>query len=88
MFKDITEFKRANKEAGYYFFSSDTMAFFASEIESGLYENQCFITSEKKCFDDNTGVYKVRQARENGSVKNLSEVLDTLKEARDFVSRV
>lgn len=48
MFGDIESVKRANKENGYHFFDYETMKFFASRIESKLYKNQCFITSEKK----------------------------------------
>ena len=85
MFNTIAEVKRANREAGFYFFSPDTMRFFASRIESGLYKNQCFITSEKRCFSDDTRVFKVRRARPDGSIENMSEWCDDFEEAREIV---
>ena len=39
--------KRHNRQKGYYFFSSDTLQFFNSKIESGLVGDRYFITSER-----------------------------------------
>ena len=42
----MADVKQANKDAGYYFFSRDTMRFFGTRIESTLYKNNTFITSD------------------------------------------
>jgi hypothetical protein len=67
MFKDIAEVKAANKAAGSHFFSPNTMRFFNSIIESSLYKNQCFITSEKP--PHGPRIYRVRKVKGNdGSI--------------------
>lgn len=48
------------------FFDRDTMRFWSSRIESGLYKNRCFITSEKN-FDGTKRFYTVRQFNEDYS---------------------
>lgn len=45
--KTLTEFKRAHKANGGYFFTRETMNFFNSKIESGLIAGKYFITSEQ-----------------------------------------
>lgn len=82
MFKNIKELKEANKEAGYHFFSKEIMKFFASKIESNLYKNKTFITSEKKCFDDYTRVYSVRKANSDASIETVKTDIKTIEEAR------
>lgn len=82
MFESIKEVKQANKELGHHFFDSDTMNFFASSVETTLYKNQTFITSEKKCFDDYTRVYSVRLVKPNGSIDTIERGLPSLKDAR------
>ena len=82
MFETIDEVKEANKELGHHFFSPDTMKFFASRVESSLYKNQTFITSEKKCFDDYTRVYCVRKALSNGSIETVERQISSIEEAR------
>lgn len=70
----IQEIKRANRKAGQYFFSPDTMRFFASRVSSSVFEGAggiYFITSEKKCFDDNRRVFHVRRFNPNGSVSSI-----------------
>ena len=47
VFKTLSEFKRAHKAAGLYFFDKKTMEFFNSKIESGLIDGKYFITSEQ-----------------------------------------
>ena len=76
MFKTISEVKQANTNLGHHFFDRDTMRFFDSKIESTLYKNQCFITSEKKCFNDYNRVYAVRRARSNGSIETVGNLLN------------
>jgi hypothetical protein len=85
MFSNMNEVKQANKYLGHHFFSPDTMKFFASKIESELYDNQCFITSEKKCFNDYNREYNVRQAREDGSIESIKRGFSSVKEAERFI---
>lgn len=84
MFKTISEVRKANKEAGQHFFDADAMRFFASAVESQLYKNQTFITSEKRCFEDYTRVYSVRLAKPNASIETLFNNLESLSEARSL----
>ena len=83
-FKNINEVKKFNKEVGLHWFDADTMRFFASKVESELYDNQCFISSEKKCFNDNTRVYKIRHAQLNGSINTVQD-FETLEDAELFI---
>lgn len=85
MFNSITEVKEANKANGFYFFSKDTMRFFSSRVESTLYKNQCFITSEKKCFDDYTRVYSIRKARGDASIETIEQGIESIEEARKII---
>lgn len=56
----LAEAKAKYNENGGHFFDRDTMRFFGSRIESDLYKNRCFITSEKN-FDGTKRYYTVRQ---------------------------
>ena len=49
----IADVKQANKNAGYYFFSKDTMRFFGTRIVSALYKNNTFITTDYTGFERN-----------------------------------
>ncbi len=57
--------ERYNRKGGK-FFDRGTMKFWSSRIESGLYKNMCFITSEKN-FDGTARFYTVRQFNEDFS---------------------
>ena len=86
IFKTMADVRAANKESGYYFFSPDTLRFFASRIASKLYiKQQCFITSEKKCFNDETRVYSVRYVRPDGSIDTLANGLACIESAREYI---
>lgn len=86
MFYNMKQVKEANKANGYYFFSPDTMRFFDSKIVSKLdYNTQCFITSEKKCFEDYTRVYAVRQVDREGSINTLVRDFNSKQEAKDYI---
>ena len=85
MFKTISEVRQANKDRGHHFFSRETIKFFESKVESTLYKNQCFITSEKKCFSDNERVYAIRRARPHGSIETVEKDLKSLVEARNNI---
>ncbi len=61
----MADIKRNNKEAGYHFFDKDTMKFFNSRIETGLYKDNTFITSER--YDYNSSrEYTIRRAVDGG----------------------
>ena len=73
----IADIKRNNKKAGHHFFDKDTMRFFNSRIETGLYKDNTFITSEQ--FDYNSPrEYTIRRAV-NGGIK-----IETIGESRQF----
>lgn len=86
MFKDVAEFKKANKKAGQHFFSPSTMRFFNSKIESSLLGAeglQVFITSERYDYAS-PKKYTIRHAMSDGRVgDDLSEFqqFDTLEQA-------
>lgn len=82
VFKNITEIKRANKEAGHYFFSPDTMRFFESQIVPEVFgpRGRFFILSDKAGFTDETREYKIKWANGDGTIENV--------EHRDFEGNV
>lgn len=81
MFTDMSEVIEANEAIGHHFFEPDTMAFFESKVETKLFKNQCFITSEKACFEDYTRVYTVRQVNERGAISTVARGFDSLGSA-------
>lgn len=83
--KTIADMKRFNEESGNYFFSRETMRFFESRIESNLYKDKTFITSEKN-YNGTRRMYTVRQLQPDGSVKTLSDFnqFRTLEDAREW----
>ena len=85
--------KQANKDAGYYFFSRDTMQFFGTRIVSALYKNNTFITSDYTDFERNNRAYSVRVFHpETGIVdtakfpdgKSTFNKFSTIESAREF----
>lgn len=56
----MADVKERNRLAGGHFFDRDTMKFFGSRIESGLYKNSTFITSEYTGFERKNRAYTVR----------------------------
>jgi len=81
----IADIKRNNKNAGYHFFDRDTMRFFNSRIETGLYKDNTFITSEQ--FDYNSPrEYTIRRALEGGlKIETIGEFgqFETLEDAKN-----
>lgn len=84
-----------NEEIGHYFFSPDTMRFFASKIESELYPSGYFITSEKRCFNDNRREFKVRFAKQDehgeftGEIESVKhDLFETFEEAKEFIENL
>jgi hypothetical protein len=70
----MDDVKRINAEKGFHFFSPDTMRFFKSKIESQLYADKYFITSEKKGFEDSTRGYSVREFnKDTGDIETIGE---------------
>ena len=61
---------KANKAAGWHFFDKDTMSFFGSKIETDLYPNDMFVTSEDDFFGEKR-YYSVRKFD-----RETSEILD------------
>jgi len=80
--------KEINKAKDQHFFDKDTMRFFRSKIHSRvLIDDKYFITSEKKCFDDETRVFSIREFdRKTGRIKTIQDSkFDSVKEAKDFL---
>jgi len=83
----IADVKRHNKEAGQFFFSKDTMRFFQSRIESTLYKNHCFITSEQ-CGETSPREYTVRHYNvETGRIETVTAQLYNLETAREIAKK-
>ena len=67
----MQEVIKANKAAGHHFFDKGAMAFFGSEIESDLFPNDMFVTSEEN-FDGTKRFYTVRKFdRETGRIHDI-----------------
>jgi len=73
MFKTITDLKEANREAGLHFFDRDTMRFFKSKVESGMYAGRYFITSEQGPHGPRK--YTIREARSDAAVIDASNFM-------------
>lgn len=87
-FDSLADVKRANKSIGECWFSKKTMSFFDSRIESSLYKNQCFLTSEGATLSTPTvRMYAVRYANPDGTIRTLerfSNKDDAKRFARSF----
>ncbi len=70
---NINNIKQANREAGFYFFSPDSMRFFDSRVLPTVYGGRFFITSERSGFDDPTRTYTVREFMPDGSIETVGE---------------
>lgn len=67
----ITAIKRANREAGQYFFEPDTMRFFDSHVDDRVHGGRYFVTTEKP--PHGARHYTVREAMPNGHIEDASE---------------
>ena len=80
----MADIRRNNKEAGYHFFDKDSMRFFNSRIETGLYKDNTFITSER--YDYNyPREYTIRRAVDGGiKIETIGEFrqFETLEDAK------
>jgi len=68
-----------------YFFSRSNMRMFASRVESSLYKNGCFITSERVGYESSKRAYTVRRFNA-GSIDTVSQFLQfqDISDARAF----
>lgn len=85
-YKTMSDVRAANKANGNYFFSRDSMRFFKSKIESGLYNGKYFITSEQ--FDYNSPrLYTVRSVNLDASINTIGDFQQykTKSHARYFI---
>jgi hypothetical protein len=86
MFATVDEIKVANLRRGHYWFSSSTMHFFRSRVESGVIAGRYFVTSEQ--FDDRAPrLYTIRKANDDGTIDTFGEFqqFGTLEEARTYL---
>ena len=77
-------------ETGGHFFDKETMRFFGSRIESKLYKNRCFITSENN-MDGTERFYNVRRFRDDyRSIETIGEfnTIKTKTEAQRIAKEV
>lgn len=83
-FTTIDEIKAANRAAGEHWFSKDTMAWFNSRIESGVYGGRFFVTSER----DGSGQYAVWHGKRRYSIRRANDdgTIDTVGECGQFAS--
>ena len=82
----LTDIKNNNKKAGRHWFDKDTMRFFDSRIESKLYSDNTFITSEQQSYQY-PRKYTIRIALNNGiDIESVGEFqqFDTLEQAREY----
>ena len=86
--KDIHDVVKNSIEAGWYFFDSDTMEFWNTTIETELFDNLCFVTSEDN-FDRSKILYSVRRYNpEDASVDTITfQQHSILEEAIEFAKR-
>ena len=89
----MADVKQANKDAGYYFFSKDTMRFFGTRIVSALYKNNTFITTDYTGFERNNRAYSVRVFHPETGIVDTAKFPDgqstfnkfsTIESAREF----
>ena len=87
---NMTEAKRIYKSYKGHFFDKNTMKFFGSRIESGLFKDYFFVTSELDFFGEKRA-YTIRKFSENYSnIENVSEFqkFGTKDEAMEFMKKV
>lgn len=67
-FRNITQIKAANKAAGKYWFSPDTIRHFASRVESPIMSGRYWVESTRNA-DDSGREYKLCMAHDDGDVE-------------------
>ena len=85
----MSDVKRINEREGYFFFSPNTMRFFNSEIESELYGDTYFITSDRMELKM-PKEYTVREFFDDGHISHASRFQEfaTKEEAVDFIKEI
>lgn len=75
-YRTIADIKLANKAAGHFFFSKETLDWFSSIVEPGVYGGRYFVTSER----DESGIvwggkrrWSVRRANDDGTIDTVGE---------------
>lgn len=70
---NLQQARKIYARTGHHFFDADTMRFWGSKIETDLFENRCFVTSEDN-FDQTERRYNIRQFSEDyRSVNTIGE---------------
>ena len=85
----MADVKRINREKGRYWFSPDTMSFFKSRIESQLFDNKYFITSEKA--PHRKRKYSIRKFnKKTGAISTVGEFnqYSSIAEAKGALKRI
>ena len=68
------QLERFHTDRGFYFFSKDSMRFFASRIQTTPpYKGRVFVTSERNTFSDAPRYYTVRCIRPDGSIETIGD---------------
>ena len=83
----IAEVKEINNENGYCFFSKDSMKFFGTKVESTVYPNNTFITSDFTDFERNKRGFTVRKFDpKTGSIDTVGKFngFHFIEDAREF----
>lgn len=83
----MADVKQKLRAGGNHFFDPDTMRFFGSRVESSLYKNNTFVTSEYTGFERTKRAYTVRYYNEvKNDVEDVSGfgAFSTLDSAREF----
>ncbi len=75
MKRSMADVRAANKAAGKHWFDRATMKFWRSRIETPLYANGCFVTSESEG-DGKRRYYTVRRAMPDGSIQNVGKFME------------
>lgn len=73
MKRSMADVRRRSAETGHHWFSRKTMQFFKSRIESTLYKNGCFVTSEEPPYGARR--YSVRRAMADGSIETVGDFM-------------
>lgn len=82
MYNSITDIIETNKREGFYFFSKDTMEFFASKVYPGVYGGKYFITSEKDGPSSSTRAFTIREAKPDGNIDTVGEFCEFKSKAQ------
>lgn len=83
----MADIKQKLSAGGNHFFDKDTIRFFGSRVESSLYKNNTFITSEYTGFERTNRAYTVRYYNEQkNNVETISKFgeFSTRDAAKEF----